>query len=107
MEDWNFKDNMLWQNMFEMCNPRSKNGSPINIESNTIEECKLSCELKFENKPSKAHLKFRNNMVSLKYDEGSKLIFLADLIITALTAKPVAQTKPKKFPKKSPESTAS
>ena len=39
--------------------------------------------------------------------EGSKLIFLADLIITALTAKPVAQTKPKKFPKKSPESTAS
>ena len=39
--------------------------------------------------------------------EGSKLIFLADLMITALTAKPVAQTKPKKFPKKSPESTAS
>ena len=39
--------------------------------------------------------------------EGSRLIFLADLIITALTAKPVAQTKPNKFPKKSPESIAS
>ena len=35
--------------------------------------------------------------------EGSRLIFLADLIITALAAKPVAQTKPKKFPKKSPK----
>lgn len=75
MEDWNFKDNMLWQNMFEMCNPRSKNGSPINIESNTIEQCKLSCELEFQNKPSKAHIKFRNSMVGLKYDEGSKLVF--------------------------------
>ena len=34
--------------------------------------------------------------------EGTRLIFFADLIITAPTAKPVAQTKPKKFPKTSP-----
>ena len=34
--------------------------------------------------------------------EGTKLIFLADLIITAPTAKPAAQTNPKKFPKTSP-----
>ena len=34
--------------------------------------------------------------------EGTRLIFLADLIITAPTAKPVAQSKPKKFPKTSP-----
>ena len=39
--------------------------------------------------------------------EGTKLIFFADLIITAFAAKPVAQIKPKKFPKKSPESMAS
>ena len=36
--------------------------------------------------------------------EGTKLIFFADLMITAPTASPVAQTKPKKFPKKSPTS---
>ncbi len=34
--------------------------------------------------------------------EGTKLIFLADLIITAPIAKPAAQTNPKKFPKTSP-----
>ena len=34
--------------------------------------------------------------------EGTRLIFFADLIITAPTAKPVAQIKPKKFPKTSP-----
>ena len=39
--------------------------------------------------------------------EGTKLIFLADLMITAPTANPVAQTSPKKFPKKSPASKAS
>ena len=39
--------------------------------------------------------------------EGTKLIFFADLMITAPTANPVAQTKPKKFPKKSPVSNES
>ena len=34
--------------------------------------------------------------------EGTRLIFLADLIITAPAAKPAAQTNPKKFPKTSP-----
>ena len=34
--------------------------------------------------------------------EGTKLIFFLDLIITAPTANPVAQTNPKKFPKISP-----
>jgi len=34
--------------------------------------------------------------------EGTRLIFFADLIITAPTAKPVAQINPKKFPKTSP-----
>ena len=34
--------------------------------------------------------------------EGTRLIFFVDLIITAPTAKPVAQINPKKFPKTSP-----
>ena len=34
--------------------------------------------------------------------EGTRLIFFADLIITAPTAKPVAQIIPKKFPKTAP-----
>ena len=34
--------------------------------------------------------------------EGTRLIFLADLIITAPAAKPAAQSNPKKFPKTSP-----
>ena len=34
--------------------------------------------------------------------EGTRLIFFADLIITAPTAKPAAQINPKKFPKTSP-----
>ena len=36
--------------------------------------------------------------------EGTRLIFFADLIITAPTASPRAQTKPRKFPKRSPAS---
>ena len=39
--------------------------------------------------------------------DGTKLIFFADLIITAPTANPVAQTNPKKFPKRPPLSKAS
>ena len=34
--------------------------------------------------------------------EGTRLIFFADLMMTAPTAKPVAQINPKKFPKTSP-----
>ena len=34
--------------------------------------------------------------------DGTKLIFLEDLIITAPTANPIAHTNPKKFPKASP-----
>lgn len=34
--------------------------------------------------------------------EGTRLIFFADLMMTAPTAKPVAQINPKKFPKRSP-----
>ena len=35
--------------------------------------------------------------------EGTKLILFADLIITAPTANPAAQTKPRRFPKRSPD----
>ena len=53
--------------------------------------------------------KIRENNATTNFPsiaEGTKLIFLADLITTALTAKPVATIKPKKFPKKSPVSIA-
>ena len=39
--------------------------------------------------------------------EGTRLIFFADLMITAPIARPAAQIKPKKFHKKSPVSIAS
>ena len=54
---------------------------------------------------NKRAIKETNNFPNIA--DGTRLIFFADLMITAPTAKPVAHTKPKKFPKKSPASRAS
>ena len=62
------------------------------------------------NNPQKAIPKNNANNATANFPtiaEGTRLIFFADLIITALTANPVAQIRPKKFPKKSPASIAS
>ena len=60
-----------------------------------------------ESFPFKTKLSANKSAISVTINlpiiaEGTRLIFFADLIITAPTAKPVAQINPKKFPKASP-----
>ena len=60
-----------------------------------------------ESFPFKAKLSVNKSAINVTINlpiiaEGTKLIFFADLIITAPTAKPVAQINPKTFPKTSP-----
>ena len=59
-----------------------------------------SFPLKMRFSVKKKAIKATNNLPIIA--EGTKLIFFADLIITAPAAKPVAQINPKKLPKISP-----
>ena len=59
-----------------------------------------------ESFPFKTKLSVKKSAINVTINlpiiaEGTRLIFFADLIITAPTAKPVAQINPKKFPKTS------
>ena len=60
----------------------------------------MSFPLKMRFSVKKKAIKATNNLPIIA--EGTKLIFFADLIITAPAARPVAQINPKKLPKKSP-----
>ena len=60
-----------------------------------------------ESLPSKTKLSAKKRAINVTINfpiiaEGTRLILFDDLIITAPTAKPVAQINPKKFPKTSP-----
>lgn len=73
--DWNFEDNVLWENDFPTCSTLSNEQSPINIESSDVTECNLLCKAEFTNSASECNLKYENNMVKMSYGTGSYLNF--------------------------------
>jgi carbonic anhydrase len=72
MESWSFNDSIIWENMYPICG--SNKQSPININSETVTDCNLLCQVKFQNKPSDCQVAFQNGMVKVNCT-GSSLMY--------------------------------
>ena len=96
-ETWKFTDNFSWGNNFPQCN--SKNQSPININTELTQLCKLLCNFEIYYKSSKCFVNYKNNLVTLKYSDGSYLEYdnilyeLSEITIHTPTLHSIDNTK--------------
>ena len=68
---WSFEDQEEWS-QFPKCNNLQ---SPININTESVVNCEVLCKLSMNYKPSKCRITNRNNLITIKYDKGSKIKF--------------------------------
>lgn len=73
MSNWTFTENFLWGNNFPQC--LTKTQSPININTELIQKCNTLCNFKTHYKPSKCYVNYKNNLIRIKYSQGSYLEF--------------------------------
>lgn len=69
--EWTFSDQDAWS-QFPKCNDQL---SPLDINTDTVETCNLLCKLSLDYKPGKCKISNKNNLVTIKYGEGSKIKF--------------------------------
>jgi carbonic anhydrase len=68
-DKWSFADSFTWSNSFPRCS--SKNQSPINIDTENIQNCQSLCDFKTLYQPSTCFVNYKNNLVRLKISPGS------------------------------------
>lgn len=68
---WSFEDQDSWGS-FSKCNSKL---SPININTESIVTCEVLCKLSIDYITSSCKLTNRNNLITIKYDKGSKIKF--------------------------------
>ena len=69
--EWSFSDQDAWS-QFLKCNDQL---SPLDINTESIETCNLLCKLSIDYKPGKCKISNKNNLVTIKYGDGSKIKF--------------------------------
>ena len=74
-ENWNYQNNLLWNNNFPLCGASSREQSPINIDSSNVTDCDLLCQLKFESAHGTCGVKYENNTIKVNYGQGSSIEF--------------------------------
>jgi carbonic anhydrase len=68
---WTYGETSYWSG-----DCRGSKQSPINIDTELIQQCQDLCNLKISYKPSKCSVEFiKNKNLSLQYDKGSGIIF--------------------------------
>lgn len=73
MSNWTFQENFLWGNNHPQC--LTKTQSPININTDLIQQCHTLCNFETHYNPSKCYINFKNNLIRIKYSIGSYLEF--------------------------------
>jgi len=66
---WNYNESFLWGNDYPQCNGLLQ--SPIDINTDEVQECRTLCNVVPRIKPSKCFLNYKNKTISIKYDTGS------------------------------------
>ena len=68
-KEWNYNESFLWGNNYPQCNGLIQ--SPIDIATEETKECRTLCNIRPRYKPSKCFVNYKNNTISIKYDDGS------------------------------------
>ena len=68
-KEWNYNESFLWGNNYPQCNGLIQ--SPIDISTEETKECRTLCNIRPRYKPSKCFVNYKNNTISIKYDDGS------------------------------------
>ena len=73
MEDWSFQESYIWSNNYPKCS--SDTQSPINIDTDLVQECKTLCSFDLVYKSSECYIKNTNNLIEINVSPGSYFIY--------------------------------
>ena len=73
MEDWSFQESYIWSNVYSECGLDKQ--SPINIDTDLVQECKTLCSFELVYKNSKCSIKNTNNLIEIFPSFGSYFIY--------------------------------
>ena len=73
MEDWSFQESYIWSNSHPKC--AADKQSPINIDTELVQECKTMCSFDIQYKSSSCFIKNTNNLISISVTPGSYFIY--------------------------------
>ena len=73
MEDWSFQESYIWSNNYPQCS--SDKQSPINIDTDLVQECKTLCSFDLVYKNSNCFIKNTNNLIEINVSNGSYFIY--------------------------------
>ena len=73
MEDWSFQESYIWSNSHPKCS--SDIQSPINIDTDLVQECKTMCSFELNYKNSECFIKNTNNLIEVNVSSGSYFIY--------------------------------
>ena len=73
MEDWSFQESFIWSNSYPRCS--ADNQSPINIDTDLVQECKTLCSFELSQKNSECFIKNTNNLIEINVSPGSYFIY--------------------------------
>ena len=73
MEEWSFQESYIWSNTFPQCSASKQ--SPINIDTELIQECKTMCNFDIQYKSTKCFIKNTNGLIDIIVSPGSFLIY--------------------------------
>lgn len=73
MEDWSFQESYIWSNSHPKC--AADKQSPINIDTELVQECKTMCSFETQYKNSSCFIKNINNLISISVSPGSYFIY--------------------------------
>ena len=73
MEDWSFQESYIWSNSYPKCSTDIQ--SPINIDTDLVQECKTMCGFELNYKNSECFIKNSNNLIEINASPGSYFIY--------------------------------
>jgi carbonic anhydrase len=72
-KNWSFSESYIWGNTFPKC--KSKNQSPINIDTELVKECKSLCNFELKYKNTTCLINNANNLINIKCSPGSYFLY--------------------------------
>ena len=72
-KNWAYRNYLKWKTKHPTCN--GKKQSPINIDTSIVADCRQTCQLEVDYRPSKCHIVNNNRTPIIKFDPNSYIIF--------------------------------
>lgn len=73
MENWSFQESYIWSNTYPKCSSDAQ--SPVNIDTDLVQECKTMCSFDLQYKNSQCFIKNTNSLIEINVSPGSYFIY--------------------------------